>query len=201
MFKLPPLPYAYDALAPYMSAKTLEFHHDKHHLAYVENANKLIKDTSFAEGVFDLDKVVAESYVSNTPLFNNAAQHYNHVMFWQCMKKNGGGSGLPGTLQKMIDEQLGGYDGFRAGFIQAALAQFGSGWVWLVVKQRQLAILKTPNAENPLVHDGGEPILCLDVWEHSYYIDHYNDRRRYVEVAFDHLFDWDYVGYRLDSVS
>ena len=138
-FELPPLPYDYEALQPFMSKETLEYHHDKHHKAYVDNGNK-----------------------------------------------------LPGALQKAVDSDLGGYDKFKADFVAAGTTQFGSGWAWLSVKDGKLAISKTPNGENPLVH-GAAPILGVDVWEHSYYIDYRNARPKYLEAFVDSLINWDYV--------
>jgi Fe-Mn family superoxide dismutase len=189
-FQLPDLPYAYDALEPYMSRETLEYHHDKHHKAYVDTGNKLLEGSGL-EGK-SVEEVVKGSYGSNPALFNNAGQHYNHVNFWQWMKKGGGGTSLPGALAKQIDEDLGGYDKFRADFIQAGVTQFGSGWAWLAMKDGRLTIMKTPNGENPLVH-GATPILGVDVWEHSYYIDYRNRRPDYLAAFVDNLVNWDYV--------
>ena len=157
-FTLPDLPYAYDALSPHMSAETLEFHHDKHHQAYVTNGNNLLKDSGL-DGK-SLEEVVKQSFGKNAGLFNNAAQHYNHNHFWKWMKKDGGGKSLPARLQKAIDSDLGGYDKFRADFIAAGVGQFGSGWCWIALKDGKLSVMKTPNGENPLVH-GGKPILAL----------------------------------------
>ena len=189
-FELPELPYAYEALQPYMSRETLEYHHDKHHQAYVTNGNKLLKDSGL-EGK-SLEEIVKASFGKNQGLFNNAAQHYNHTHFWNWMKKDGGGKKLPAKLQKAIDSDLGGYDKFRSDFLAAGAAQFGSGWAWLAVKNGKLEISKTPNGENPLVH-GATPILGVDVWEHSYYIDYRNARPKYLEAFVDHLINWDYV--------
>ena len=189
-FELPELPYAYDALEPYMSRETLEYHHDKHHLAYVTAGNNLIKDSGL-EGK-SLEEIVKGSYGKNQPLFNNAGQHYNHTLFWQWMKKNGGGNKLPEKLAKAIESDLGGFDKFRADFIAAGVGQFGSGWAWVAVKDGKLEIMKTPNGENPLVH-GAIPILGVDVWEHSYYIDYRNARPKYLEAFIDNLINWDFV--------
>ncbi|ODT66578.1 MAG: superoxide dismutase [Pelagibacterium sp. SCN 63-23] len=189
-FTLPPLPYAYDALGPYMSAETLEFHHDKHHQAYVTNGEKLLEGTGLE--ALSLEDIVRESYGKNAGLFNNAGQHYNHVHFWNWMKPNGGGNKLPGKLQAAIDADLGGFDKFRADFINAGTTQFGSGWAWLSVKNGKLEVSKTPNGESPLVH-GGNPILGVDVWEHSYYIDYRNARPKYLEAWFDNLVNWEHV--------
>lgn len=189
-FELPPLPYDYDALAPYMSRETLEYHHDKHHQAYVTNGNKLAEEAGMAN--LTLEEVVVQSFGKNPGLFNNAGQHYNHIHFWKWMKKGGGGKSLPGALQKAVDSDLGGYDKFKADFVAAGTTQFGSGWAWLSVKNGKLEISKTPNGENPLVH-GGKPILGVDVWEHSYYIDYRNLRPKYLEAFVDNLINWDYV--------
>lgn len=189
-FELPELPYDYDALAPYMSRETLEYHHDKHHLAYVTNGNKLLKGSEFEN--MALEDIVKASFGKNQGLFNNAAQHYNHCLFWKWMKKNGGGKKLPAKLLKAIDSDLGGYDKFREDFLAAGAGQFGSGWAWLSVKNGKLEISKTQNGENPLVH-GATPILGVDVWEHSYYIDYRNARPKYLEAFVDHLVNWDYV--------
>ncbi|WP_295897323.1 superoxide dismutase [uncultured Bartonella sp.] len=189
-FELPALPYDYEALQPFMSRETLEYHHDKHHQAYVTNGNKLLQGSGL-EGK-SLEEIVKASFGKNPGLFNNAAQHYNHTHFWKWMKKNGGGKKLPGKLLKAIDSDLGGYDKFREDFLAAGAAQFGSGWAWLAVKNGKLEISKTPNGENPLVH-GATPILGVDVWEHSYYIDYRNARPKYLEAFVDHLINWDYV--------
>jgi Fe-Mn family superoxide dismutase len=189
-FELPALPYAYDALGPYMSKETLEYHHDKHHQAYVTNGNNLLKDSGL-EGK-SLEDIVKASYGKNQGLFNNAGQHYNHLHFWNWMKPNGGGKSLPASLQKAIDSDLGGYDKFRADFINAGATQFGSGWAWVAVKDGKLVVAKTPNGESPLVN-GAKPILGVDVWEHSYYIDYRNARPKYLEAFVDHLINWEYV--------
>ena len=189
-FELPPLPYDYEALQPYMSKETLEFHHDKHHQAYVTNGNNLLKGSGLEDK--SLEDVVKQSYSKNAGLFNNAAQHYNHTLFWKWMKKGGGGKAIPGILAKLFDSDLGGYDKFRTDFIQAGVSQFGSGWAWVAVRNGKLEISKTPNGENPLVH-GATPILGVDVWEHSYYIDYRNLRPKYLEAFIDSLINWDYV--------
>jgi len=189
-FELPDLPYAYDALAPYMSAETLEFHHDKHHLAYVNNGNNLLQGSEW-EGQ-SLEDIVKGSFGKNAGLFNNAGQHYNHLHFWNWMKPGGGGNKLPGALEAAIESDLGGYDKFREAFVNAGVTQFGSGWSWLAVKDGKLEVMKTANGENPLVH-GATPILGCDVWEHSYYIDYRNRRPDYLAAWVDHLINWEYV--------
>lgn len=197
-FKLPDLPYAHDALGPVMSAETLEFHHDKHHQAYVDNGNKLLDDSDLKGK--SLEDIVKGSHGTNAGLFNNAAQHYNHLHFWQWMKPNGGGDKLPGALASKIDEDLGGYGAFKEAFIQAGLTQFGSGWCWLALKDGKLEVTKTPNGENPLVH-GATPLLGCDVWEHSYYIDYRNARPKYLEAFVDSLINWDYVAELYEAAS
>jgi Fe-Mn family superoxide dismutase len=189
-FTLPKLPYAYDALAPFMSAETLEYHHDKHHQAYVDMGNKLAEENGMAGK--PLEEIVVASHGKIPGLFNNAAQHYNHVHFWHWMKKGGGGNKLPGKLQAAFDRDLGGYDKFRTDFIEAGKTQFGSGWCWVAMKDGKLSITKTPNGENPLVH-GAKPVLGCDVWEHSYYIDYRNARPKYLEAFVDSLINWEYV--------
>jgi len=189
-FELPDLPYAYDALGPYMSAETLEFHHDKHHMAYVTNGNKLLEGSGL-EGK-SLEEVVVGSHGKNAGLFNNAGQHYNHIHFWNWMAKDGGGKKMPGNLEKAIASDLGGFDKMRDDFMNAGATQFGSGWCWLAVKDGKIEVMKTPNGENPLVH-GAQPILGCDVWEHSYYIDYRNARPKYLEAFVDNLVNWEYV--------
>jgi Fe-Mn family superoxide dismutase len=188
---LPPLPYAYDALGKFMSKETLEFHHDKHHQAYVDNGNKAVAGTPFES--LSIEEICKKAYAEkNAPLINNIGQHYNHIHFWQWMKPNGGGKSLPAKLQAMVDKDLGGYDKMRADFINAGATQFGSGWAWLAVKDGKLAVTKTANGENPLML-GAQPILGCDVWEHSYYIDYRNARPKYLEAWFDNLVNWEYV--------
>ena len=188
-FTLPELPYAYDALGPYMSKETLEFHHDKHHQAYVTNGNDLLKGTEF-EGK-PLEDVVRGSFGKNAPLFNNAGQHYNHIHFWKWMKPNGGGK-IPSELEKALIDGFGSVDKAKADLAAAGAGQFGSGWAWLAVVNGKVVATKTPNGENPLVH-GGAPILGVDVWEHSYYIDYRNRRPDYLKAFVDNLVNWEYV--------
>jgi superoxide dismutase, Fe-Mn family len=191
-FQLPDLPYDYEALAPYMSAKTLHLHHDKHHQAYVTNLNNLIEGTEFAGK--PLEEIVTGSYgdAAKQQIFNNAGQHWNHNLFWRVMRKGGGG--MPGgEVSKRIDDAFGSFEAFKEQFKQAAVTQFGSGWAWLAVDGDQLKVMKTPNGENPLVHGGLRPILGLDVWEHSYYVDYENRRPEYVAAFLNHLVNWDEV--------
>ena len=195
-FTLPDLPYAHDALGPYMSKETLEFHHDKHHAAYVTNGNNLLKGTEW-EGK-SLEEIVKGSYGKNAGLFNNAGQHYNHIHFWKWMKPGGGGDKIPGALEKAIVDGIGSVAKMKEEFTQAGVTQFGSGWCWLAVKDGKVAVMKTPNGESPLVH-GAKPILGCDVWEHSYYIDYRNRRPDYLKAFLDHLVNWDHVAEMYDK--
>ena len=196
-FKLPDLPYPYDALQPYMSAETLQYHHDKHHQAYVDTGNKLLQGSGLENK--SLEEIVKEAYAQkNQGLINNAGQHYNHTHFWNWMKKGGGGNKLPGKLEKLVQE-YGGFDKMRADFINAGVTQFGSGWAWLTINNGKLEVTKTPSGENPLMY-GSQPILGCDVWEHSYYIDYRNQRQKYLEAWFDNLVNWEYVEGLLDKV-
>ena len=189
--ELPALSYPYDALQPHMSRETLEFHHDKHHQAYVTNGNNLLKGSGLEDkSVEEICKAAWEK--KNQGLINNVGQHYNHIHFWKWMKKGGGGKKLLGSLQRAIDSDLGGYDKMRNDFVQAGMTQFGSGWCWITAKDGKLSITKTPNGENPLMQ-GSNPILGCDVWEHSYYIDYRNGRQKYLEAFVDNLVDWEHV--------
>ncbi|MFN8723233.1 MAG: superoxide dismutase [Rhodospirillales bacterium] len=194
-FELPPLPYAHDALGPYMSRETLEFHHDKHHLAYVTALNNLVKDTPLAGK--SLEEVCKASFgdASKQAIFNNAGQHWNHALFWPAMKPNGGGA-IPSELESRLKSDFGSVDAFKEQFVQAGVGQFGSGWCWLVVDGGKLKVTKTPNGENPLVH-GQHAILGCDVWEHSYYIDYRNRRADYLKAFVDNLVNWEFVAQKL----
>ena len=193
-FTLPELPYAYDALQPYMSRETLEFHHDKHHAAYVNTGNNLLKGTEF-EGK-SVEEVVQGSYGKNQALFNNAGQHYNHIHFWMWMKPNGGGS-LPGRLEKKIVEDLGSVDKMKEDFVQAGVSQFGSGWAWLVYENGAVAITSTPNQDSPL-SSGALPLLGNDVWEHAYYLKYQNRRPEYLQAWWNTV-DWSEVAKRYSA--
>ncbi len=190
-FSLPTLPYAKNALEPYMSAETLEYHHGKHHQAYVDNGNKLVQGTGL-EGK-SLEEVVQAAYKDKalTGLFNNASQHWNHVQFWQWMKPKGGGA-IPGELEKKLTADFGGIDAFKAKFVEAGVTQFGSGWCWLTVENGKLAVAKTPNGESPMAY-GKPALLGCDVWEHSYYIDYRNRRPDYLKAFLDHMVNWERV--------
>ena len=190
-FKLPALPYAYDALQPFMSAETLQYHHDKHHQAYVDNGNKMAGEGTKYAGK-TLEQICVEAFnAKDAPVINNIGQHWNHEHFWKWMKPNGGGKKIPGRLERLAEE-YGGFDKVRTDFLNAGATQFGSGWAWLAIRDGKLEVTKTPNGENPLMH-GSQPILGVDVWEHSYYIDYRNARPKYLEAWFDNLVNWDYV--------
>jgi len=187
-FTLPDLPYPYDALAPYMGKETLELHHDKHHQAYVTNLNNLIAGTDL-EGK-SLEEVIEASYgdTAKAGIFNNAGQHWNHNLFWRVMKKGGGGK-PGGQLLTRIEKDFGSFEAFVDQFKQAAVTQFGSGWGWLAVDGDKLKVIKTPNGENPLVHNM-KPLLGVDVWEHAYYLDYRNRRPDYVAAFLNNLVNW-----------
>ena len=195
-FELPSLPYANDALAPYMSAETLDFHHGKHHQTYVTNLNNLLKDHELQSSSLEDIVVKASKDASMAGIFNNAGQHWNHILFWQCMKPNGGGS-IPSELEGRLNSDFGNVEQFKEAFIQAGTTQFGSGWAWLAIDNGKLVVTKSPNASNPLV-DGMKPILGCDVWEHSYYIDYRNKRPDYLKAFLDSLVNWEFVASQLD---
>ena len=195
-FKLPPLPYAENALEPVISARTIGFHYGKHHQGYVNNLNKLVTGTPLADQ--PLEAVVkATANPDQTAIFNNAAQVWNHTFYWNSLKPKGGGKPT-GALAEMIDKSFGGFEQFKAEFAKAATGQFGSGWAWLVKDGDKLAVVKTGNADNPLVH-GQKPLLTVDVWEHAYYLDYQNRRADYVTAVLDDLINWDFAAQILAS--
>jgi len=195
-FELPSLPYANDALAPYMSSETLDFHHGKHHQTYVTNLNNLVKDSDMQDATLEDIIVKSSKDSSMVGIFNNAGQHWNHILFWQCMKPNGGGA-IPSELESRINSDFGSVDQFKEAFIQAGTTQFGSGWAWLAIDNGKLVVTKSANASSPLV-DGMKPILGCDVWEHSYYIDYRNKRPDYLKAFLDNLVNWEFVSSQLD---
>ena len=195
-FELPSLPYANDALAPYMSSETLDFHHGKHHQTYVTNLNNLLKNHELQSSSLEDIVVKTSKDASMAGIFNNAGQHWNHILFWQCMKPNGGGS-IPSELEGRLNSDFGSVEQFKEAFIQAGTTQFGSGWAWLAIDNGKLVVTKSPNASNPLV-DGMKPILGCDVWEHSYYIDYRNRRPDYLKAFLDSLVNWEFVASQLD---
>ena len=195
-FELPSLPYAQDGLEPHISAKTLGFHHGKHHNTYVVNLNKLLGDAAGSTQA-DLEAVIKDSAgdASKAGVFNNAAQVWNHTFYWNCMKPNGGAA-PSGDLAAKIDAAFGSFDKFKEEFSQACITQFGSGWGWLVVANGELKVTKTANADTPMVH-GQTALLTCDVWEHAYYLDYQNLRPKYVETFLNELVNWDFVAEQL----
>ncbi len=189
--ELPPLPYPDNALDPYISSNTIGFHYGKHHKAYVDNLNKLIAGTEYADQ--PLEKIVAATAgnADKQAIFNNAAQTWNHTFYWKSMKPKGGGA-PPKALAAKIDKAFGNYESFKKAFTEAAVTQFGSGWAWLASKGGELQIVKTPNAENPLAK-GLTPLITVDVWEHAYYLDYQNRRPDYVAAFLDHLVNWEFA--------
>jgi len=185
-FTLPTLPYSKDALAPHTSAETLEYHHGKHHNAYVTKLNELIAGKP--EENKSLEDIIKSS---DGVLFNNAAQHWNHSFFWNCMKPNGGGQ-PSGDLAAAITRDFGSFDKFKEELSTAAATQFGSGWAWLVLDGGKLSIMKTSNADLPLKH-GKKAILTIDVWEHAYYVDYRNARPKFIETFVTSLANWDFA--------
>ena len=194
-FELPALPFAEDALEPYYSARTLSFHHGKHHKAYVDNLNKLITGTDLESKPLEEIILLAAGDAAKAGMFNNAAQVWNHTFFWHCMKPGGGGK-PSGELAARIDAAFGGYDKFVEQFKAAAVGRFGSGWGWLVLEGSELKIVSTPNAETPLAK-GQKALLTVDVWEHAYYLDYQNRRPDFVQAFLDHLVNWDFVAENL----
>ncbi len=188
---LPPLPYADSALSPVISANTLGFHYGKHHKTYVDNLNKLVAGTEYAD--LSLEKVIAA--VAGRPdkagLFNNAAQTWNHTFYWRSLRPNGGGE-PPAALKQKIEAAFGSVEACKKELAGAAMGQFGSGWAWLVLDGDKLKVVKTGNAELPLTA-GMKPLLTIDVWEHAYYLDYQNRRGDYVNAVLDKLINWEFA--------
>jgi len=185
-FELPNLPYAKDALAPHISAETFDYHHGKHHQAYVNKLNAL------TDGKPEADKSLEELIKSaEGGLFNQAAQVWNHTFFWNSMKPSGGGAPT-GDLADAINRDFGSFDAFKEAFTKTAAGQFGSGWAWLVSEGGKLSLTSTTNAGNPMT-DGKTPILTLDVWEHAYYVDYRNARPKFIAAYLEHLVNWDFA--------
>ncbi len=189
---LPPLPYAKNALAPHMSEETLEFHYGKHHQTYVTTLNKLVVGTEFEN--LSLEAIIKKA---SGPIFNNAAQTWNHTFFWHSLSPQGGGQPT-GALAEAINRQWGSYDQFKEAFTKVAIGTFGSGWAWLVKKtDGSLDLVSTSNAATPLTTDA-KPLLTLDVWEHAYYIDYRNVRLNFVE-AFWHMVNWEFAAHNFGA--
>jgi superoxide dismutase, Fe-Mn family len=192
---LPALPYAQNALEPYISATTLSFHYGKHHKAYFDKLNTLIETTPYKGKALDEIVKSAAKNKAHQKIFNNAAQAWNHTFYWQSMKPKGGGAPT-GELLTRIDKDFGSYDAFKAQFSQAAVDHFSNGWVWLVLDKGKLKIVDTHDADTPVVH-GQKPLVVSDIWEHAYYLDYKNARKDYVAAYLDHLLNWDFVAANL----
>ena len=188
---LPALPYAENALAPIISANTLSFHYGKHHQGYVTNLNKLIEGSQFAG--LALEEIISKTadQTETTAIFNNAAQIWNHTFYWHSLTPKGGGE-PPKALKEMIEASFGSLDACKKELTTAATTQFGSGWAWLVADGEKLKVVKTANAQLPLV-DGLKPLLTIDVWEHAYYLDYQNRRADYVKAVIDNLLNWNFA--------
>ena len=195
-FKLPELGYSKSALAPIMSEETLDLHHGKHHQTYITNLNKLIEGSEMSQ--MTLEEIIIQSSKDKlkSGIFNNASQHWNHILFWKCMKPGGGGP-IPKRLKGRIESDFGSEEEFKKQFIQAGITQFGSGWCWLSINNGKLVVSKTSNAENTLLHNM-RPILGCDLWEHSYYVDYKNRRPEYLENFYEKLINWEFVESNLD---
>lgn len=194
---LPPLPYADNALDPIISANTIGFHYGKHHKAYVDNLNKLIAGTEFAD--LPLEKIITQTAgkADQIAIFNNAAQTWNHTFYWRSLRPKNDGE-PPTALKQKIEASFGTLDACKKELLAAAMAQFGSGWAWLVLDGDKLKVVKTGNAQVP-VTKGMRPILTIDVWEHAYYLDYHNRRADYVNAALDKLMNWDFAAENLGS--
>jgi len=191
-FQLPPLPYAENALAPVLSANTLSFHHDKHHQAYVDKLNQFVAENP-ALAAMKLDDIIASTAGKSdqAEIFNNAAQVWNHTFYWNSLKPHGGGT--PGqAIREKLDAAFDGLDHFKKELLNAAIAQFGSGWAWLVSDRGKLRVVRTGNAEVPFTK-GQKPLLTIDVWEHAYYLDYQNRRNDYAQAVIDKLLNWEFA--------
>lgn len=194
-FQLPSLPWDATALDPVISANTIGQHHGKHHAAYVDNLNRLLPASPLAEAS-SLTEIVKRSSRDEAlrPLFNNAAQHWNHAFYWQSLRPKGGGT-PPLELGKRIDADFGSLTALREATLNAATGQFGAGWVWLVFdkNQKKLAVTKTGNADTPLTQEHLVPLATIDVWEHAYYLDYQSRRKDHAAAVFDKLLNWEFV--------
>ena len=196
-FTLPPLPYADNALDPVISANTLGFHHGKHHQAYLDNLNKAVTGTPYAD--MPLEKIIAATFglADKSAVFNNAAQHWNHSFYWRSLKGQGGGE-PSAALRQMLEASFGSVDACRKELLTAATTQFGSGWAWLAQDGAKLFVVKTGNADSPL-NKGQKPLLAIDVWEHSYYLDYQNRRADYVNALIAKLLNWNFAAENLGA--
>jgi Fe-Mn family superoxide dismutase len=198
-YSVPPLPYAYDALEPHIDKATMEFHHDKHHQAYVDKVNAALEGTSLADAAIE-DVLKDLSQVpegKRTAVQNNGGGHYNHSLFWESMSPNGGGA-PDGALAAAIDSVFGSFEAFQSSLKEAGVNRFGSGWSWLVHNGSEVAIVSTPNQDNP-ISNGSTPLLGVDVWEHAYYLKYQNRRPDYID-AWWNVVDWSKVAERFSAV-
>ncbi|MBF8246914.1 MAG: superoxide dismutase [Rickettsia sp.] len=193
-FSLPKLNFEKEKFGNYYSLETFNYHYDIHHLTYVNNLNKLLNNNKDFQGM-SLEKIILSSFKNNSPIFNNSAQVWNHSFFWNSIDPSGGGK-PNAELEKLINRSFGNFDNFAEEFISNAVAQFGSGWVWLVLKNNELKIVKTSNAENPL-SENLLPVLTCDVWEHAYYIDYRNKRNEFVKLFLEKMVNWDFVSQQI----
>lgn len=194
-FTLPPLPYGDDALSPAISANTISFHYSKHHQGYINNLNKLVAGTPFADQPLDAVVKATAGQADQVAIFNNAAQVWNHNFYWNSLRPQGGGK-PSGILAELINQSFGDYNTFKAEFAKAATSQFGSGWAWLVKDGDKLIVTKTGNADTPIAH-GQQPLLTIDVWEHAYYLDYQNRRADYVTAVLENLINWEFAAQNL----
>ena len=197
-FQLPELPYAKDALAPHVSAETLDFHWGKHHKAYVTKTNALLEAERELDGASLVQVVEAAKRSGNTKLFNNSAQLWNHSFFWQCLAP-AGGQNPTGKLAHLIDDAFGGPEAMLQKLQEEAVNHFSNGWAWLVLDRGALRITSLHDADTPLVHGGMDPLFTLDVWEHAYYIDYRNERPKFAEAVLANIVNWEFVAENLDG--
>ena len=193
---LPPLPYPENALEPVISAKTLSFHYGKHHKNYVDTTNKLIAGTELADRPLEDIVTATADKKDRLNIFNNAAQAWNHQFYWQCLKPQGGGGSPPAALKQKLEESFGSVETFKKELSSNAVAQFGSGWAWLVLEGTRLKVIRTANADTPLTQ-GAKPLLAIDVWEHAYYLDYQNRRADHVNALIDKLLNWEFAARNL----
>lgn len=194
--ELPSLPYPTDALEPHISERTVRFHYEKHHAGYVAKTRRAIAAADY--GTTGLAEIIRQTHrrPGRLALYNNAAQAFNHDFYWKSLKPGGGGGPEEGSVSELLEKAFGGYEAFRRAFATTANEQFGSGWVWLVRHEGKGKIVATSNADTPLT-DGAVPLLCVDLWEHAYYLDYQNRRADYVTACLDHLLNWDFAAQNL----
>ena len=197
-FELPDLPFAKDALAPHMSAETLEFHHGKHHRAYVTKTNELVGASPDLAGASLSEVIAAAKAKGEAKLFNNSAQLWNHSFFWQCLAP-ANGQRPSGKLAQLIDDSFGSTEALLQKLGDEAVNHFSNGWAWLILNRGKLEIVSLHDADTPLVHDGMVPLFTLDVWEHAYYIDYRNERPRFASAVLSNIVNWEFVAQNLDE--